>query len=198
VNRLDERIKEAQEASSAGDVSGTEAALAAYSSIVVEAAAGTGADATADATLEVAVTRHVVVLTVMVDSVPGQARGAAEQALTSSTKALDDLDNAGKPSSDRHPATNHTAHNAQGDPDGVVDAADVVPHDPWATNPGSANRTNPGAPAPKSTTQSQKPAKDAHVPPRATPTPPKNANPGNNGQPAETGAHGPAADQARP
>jgi len=198
VNRLDERINEAQEASSAGDASGTEAALAAYSSIVTEAATGSGGDATASATLEVAVTHQVVVLTVMVDSVPPESRGAAEQALTASTKALDDLDNAAKPTSDRHPVTNHTAHNAQVDPEDVVDADDVVPHDPWATNPGSAAHAHPAAPASKPTTQAQKPAKPSHVAPGATPTPPKGDNPDNNGQHAGAGAHGPAADQARP
>lgn len=198
VNRLDERIDEAQEASSAGDVSGTEAALAAYSSIVAEATIGIGGDATAGATLEVAVTRQVVVLTVMVDSVPPESRGAAEQALTSSTKARDDLDNAGKPTSDRHPVTNHTAHNAQGDTDEVVDADDLVPHQPWATNSGSAIDAHPGAPAAKPTTQAQKPARIAHAPVRATPIPPKDENPATTISTPKPTPTGRAAGKARP
>ncbi len=102
VARLEDRLHEAQEASTAGDVTGTEAALSAYSTIVSEAARGSGGDPTASAALEVTVTRHVVVLTLMVDSVPGPARSAAEGALSSSTMALDDLDGAGKQTSDRH------------------------------------------------------------------------------------------------
>lgn len=183
VNRLDERIAEAQEASSEHDVSGTEAALTAYASIVAEATDGSRGDPTAGATLEVAVTHHVVVLTVMVDSVPPQARGAVEQALTSSTKALNDLDDAGKPSSDQHPATPQVVHSAD-DPGEVVDAGDIPAHDPWATNPGSANPVHPGAPAAKPTTEANKPAKAAHDSPRATahptpsPAPAKDSKPG--------------------
>ncbi|MEA2619422.1 MAG: hypothetical protein QOC97_195, partial [Chloroflexota bacterium] len=44
IGRLQERLDEAQRASSAGDVFGTEAALAAYSTIVVEAANGSDGD----------------------------------------------------------------------------------------------------------------------------------------------------------
>jgi hypothetical protein len=190
VNRLDQRIHEAQDASSASDASGAEAALAAYSSIVVEATTGSGGDPTADATLEVAVTRHIVVLTVLVDSVPPQARQAVEQALTSSTKALDDLDKASKPISDQHPATDHSGHSGPGDTD--VDADDVVAHGPWATNPGSANHAHPGAPAAKPTSVAHKPAKVAHASPRSTPKPPKVDAPG------DPGVHGHDADRASP
>jgi hypothetical protein len=198
VNRLDRRIDEAQEASSARDVSGTEAALAAYSSIVAEATTGSGGDATASATLEVAVTRHVVVLTVMVESVPPLARQAAEQALTSSTKALDDLDKAAKPTSDRYPANPHVVHSAAGDSDDLVDTDEVGAHDQWATNPASTNRTHPGAPVAKPTTEAHQPAKGAHDSPRPTPKPPKDDNPGNNDEHAEAGGQARATDQARP
>ena len=91
VARLEDRLDEAQRASTAGDVSGTQAALAAYSTIVVEAAKGSAGDPAASAAIEANVTRHVAVLTLMVDSVPVPARAAAEQALTSSAQALDDL-----------------------------------------------------------------------------------------------------------
>ena len=91
VARLEDRLDEAQRASTAGDVSGTQAALAAYSTIVVEAAKGSAGDPAASAAIEANVTRHVAVLTLMVDSVPVPARAAAEQALTSTAQALDDL-----------------------------------------------------------------------------------------------------------
>ena len=98
--RLEQRLDEAQQASSAGDVPATEAALSAYSTIVVEAAKGSQGDPTATAAIEVTVTRHVVILTLMVDSVPAQARASAVQALSSSTMALDDLDGAAPQGSD--------------------------------------------------------------------------------------------------
>ena len=99
ASRLEQRLHEAQQASTAGDVPATEAALSAYSTIVVEAAKGSHGDPTATAAIEVTVTRHVVILTLMVDSVPAQARASAVQALSSSTMALDDLDGAVKQSS---------------------------------------------------------------------------------------------------
>ncbi len=92
VHRLDQRILEAQQASTAGDDGATEAALVAYSRIVAEAALGTDKDPAATATIEITVTRHVVVLTQMVATVPAPVRAAAEAALSSSTVALDDLD----------------------------------------------------------------------------------------------------------
>ena len=92
VSRLEERLDEAEAASNAGDARATEAALAAYSAIVVEAARASVGDANANAAIHVTVTRHVAVLTQMVESVPKPARPAAEVALTSSTTALDDLD----------------------------------------------------------------------------------------------------------
>lgn len=95
AHRLEQRIQEAQQASTAGDGVGTTAALVAYSKIVVEAAKGTDQNTAARATIEVTVTQHVVVLTQMVTSVPPPAREAVRQALTSTTVALDDLTGAG-------------------------------------------------------------------------------------------------------
>ena len=96
INRLDARLQEAQQASSAGDGPAARAALSAYSVIVVEAARGSAGDPTASAAIEVTVTRHVVVLTLMVDSVPPPARDAVKDALSSSAMVLDDLDGAGE------------------------------------------------------------------------------------------------------
>ncbi len=53
------------DASAAGDTAATEAALAAYSTIVVEATSETGGDPTATAALDASVTRHVTVLTAL-------------------------------------------------------------------------------------------------------------------------------------
>ncbi|HEV8403731.1 MAG TPA: hypothetical protein VGQ31_11940 [Candidatus Limnocylindrales bacterium] len=191
--RLDQRIREAQEASSAGDVPGTEAALAAYSSIVIEAAAGSDGDATASAALEVTVSRHVGVLTLMVGSVPTQARSAAEEALASSTTALDDLESAGKHPSDRDPSTTPGIHGTPGDSD------DVVAHDPWATDPVAANHGDAAAPTAKPTPDDHKPDKgapDPHRPP--SPAPPKDGLHINAEEHGDAGAQGPAAGQARP
>jgi len=52
-------------------------------------------DATAAATLKASVTHHVVVVTIMVDSVPAPARAAVQGALSSCTIVLDDLGGSG-------------------------------------------------------------------------------------------------------
>ena len=91
VARLQDRIDEAQQASSDGDGPATEAALDAYSHIVVEAADGSDGNAAAASTIEISVTVHVRVLSGMVDAVPAPARAAVEQALAESTKVLGDL-----------------------------------------------------------------------------------------------------------
>ena len=96
IDRLEARIQEAQQASTAGDGPATRAALSAYSVIVIEAARDSGGDPTASAAIEISVTRHVVVLTLMADTVPPPARDAMQEALSSSAMVLDDLDGAGK------------------------------------------------------------------------------------------------------
>jgi len=90
--RLDARIAEAQQASVAGDSPATEAALAAYAVIVVEAALGTAGDPTAVAALEISVSRHAVVLDELAGTVPAHARVALENALVASSKATRELD----------------------------------------------------------------------------------------------------------
>jgi hypothetical protein len=114
AHRLERRIQEAQQASTAGDGAATEAALVAYSRIVVEAAEGTDRDPAAAAAIALSVTRHVAVLAQMVDSVPAPARAAIEQALSSSTMALDDLDAAGAKSG---------SHGGNGSHDGSANPA---------------------------------------------------------------------------
>jgi hypothetical protein len=92
VARLQARIDEAQQASASGDEPAVEAALLAYSSIVVEAAQGVAGDPVASATIAASVELHLVVLTQIADAEPaGPARAAAVRALTESTKVVDDL-----------------------------------------------------------------------------------------------------------
>ena len=179
--RLDRRLQEAQQASTAGDVPGTEAALAAYSTIVVEATQASVGDQTASAALEVGVTRHVVVLTQLVDTVPIQARGAVTQALSSSQRAIDELDR----SSGGH-ATDPTRSADPGngnDPNGPgVPGIGQPQHTPPAIAPGQTNdgtngpaRGNgkgPTAPPTKS-----KPTEHPTAAPhRPTPSPPSSSS----------------------
>jgi hypothetical protein len=103
IHRLDARIQEAQEASTVGDGPAARAALSAYSVIVIEAARGSGGDPAASAVIEISVTRHIVVLTLMVDSVPPPARDAVQEALSSGTMVLNDLDGAGEQDSRERP-----------------------------------------------------------------------------------------------
>jgi hypothetical protein len=89
--RLQDRLREAQQASSAGDGEAAEAALTAFAAILAEAQQGSSGDAAASAAFEGGVARHVAVLTQLLGTVPATARDAIQHALASSTKILDDL-----------------------------------------------------------------------------------------------------------
>jgi hypothetical protein len=132
-DRLEARLREAQEASTAGDAGGTEAALAAYSTIVVEAVLGSAGDPTASAALEVTVTRQVGVLTLLIGSVPSEAEVAVEHALSSSTKALDDLEAGGTPTSDDQHATDRS--HGEGPIQTMDGATDPAAKDPAVSDP---------------------------------------------------------------
>ncbi|HEY8635975.1 MAG TPA: hypothetical protein VIL81_01825 [Candidatus Limnocylindrales bacterium] len=97
IGRLQDRLDEAERASAAGDVFGTEAALAAYSAIVVEAANGSDGDPAASAAIASSVKDQMATLRLMLKDLPGPARAAAQAALSSSTTALGTL---GGPSRD--------------------------------------------------------------------------------------------------
>ncbi len=97
IGRLQDRLDEAQRASDAGDVFGTEAALAAYSAIVVEAANGSDGDPAASAAIALSIRDQMATLKLMLKDLPGPARAAAQAALSSSTTALGTL---GGPSRD--------------------------------------------------------------------------------------------------
>jgi len=145
VSRLDARLAEAQQASTAGDVPAAEAALSAYSLILVEAAQGSAGDPTANAAIEAALSRHVVVLTALVDSVPVPARSAVQQALASSTKVLDDLDGASLQDSRGSAISDGASRSTR--PDG-----------PKSTGPSKVDKAAAGGTAPE---KSQKPDKSA-------------------------------------
>lgn len=120
MSRLEERLREAQQASRDSNFAAAQAALTAYSAIVEEAESGTGGDPAANAVIEATVTRHVAVLTVLVHSVPAAARAAIEHAIASSSKVLDDLDanGSGNGGNGGQPASGGQPGNA-GDPGGT-------------------------------------------------------------------------------
>jgi len=92
VRRLEARIDEAQQASSAGDGPGTEAALVAYTRIATEAVRNSAGNAAAGAAIGQSVEGNVTVLVQMADSAPSPtARAAAKDALTQSDRILEDL-----------------------------------------------------------------------------------------------------------
>lgn len=94
ITRLEARLQEAQQAYATGDRPAAEAALAAYSVILTEAVQGSAGDPDASAAIESNLTRHVAVLTTLVDSVSAAAQGAIRHALSSSTRVLQELDDA--------------------------------------------------------------------------------------------------------
>ena len=92
VRRLEARIDEAQDASSAGDGPGTEAALVAYTRIATEAVRNTAGNAVASAAIGQSVEGNVIVLVRIADTAPSPtARAAAHDALMQSDRILEDL-----------------------------------------------------------------------------------------------------------
>jgi len=92
VDRLQARIDEAEAAATAGDARGFVAAIDAYAVIVTEAATGTDGDVAAGQLVEATISRHVVILTALLQQVPVAAQDAIEHALAASSSALDDID----------------------------------------------------------------------------------------------------------
>ena len=147
-------------------------------------------------------TRHVVVLTLMVDSVPSQARQAAEQALTSSTMALDDLDKAGK-----HTSKVNGSPQA-GDVEAIATTAKAGHKSPPVAQCGAAADPSISAPAdqgtgaPACSTPTATTLKNpgtAHVQHRPhAPKPPKGKDPVKANGHAGPGPHGRDADRASP
>ena len=137
----------------------------------------------------------------MVDSVPLQARSAVEHAVTSSTMALDDLDRAGKHTSDQsHPTGPAAGGDRSRGGDGAdagdgVDADDAIARDPALGDPADLDaathdRIPSETPASPATTQRDKTAGAGHVE-RRPPTP----KPTNVDDHVNVDEHAPAASQ---
>ena len=90
ISRLDARIPEAQQASTAGDGPAATAALAAYSVIVIEAGRGSGGDRPPAAAIELTVTRHVV-------AHPDGRQRAAARSGRGQARAVDEHDGPRRP-----------------------------------------------------------------------------------------------------
>ena len=189
IERLQARVVEAQQAAAVGDGPAVQAAVVAYASIVAEAAAGTDGDPTATAALEEAVARHVVVLTALLDLVPLQARTAIENALASSTKALDSI-HAGAPpaggsggangANGGNGGTGGDAGNGGGNPGNgggnPGNGGGAVPVGP-VTEPEATSTPKPPKTTPPGHTRTPRPVRtDEHLTP-APPSPPIDESP---------------------
>jgi hypothetical protein len=149
--RLQHRVDEAQQAAAEGDVRGTEAALAAYSAIVAEATAGSAGDPAADAAIELSVEDHLAALTLMLDTVPASALGAAQAALSSSKTAIDAIDGSG-------------GNGGRGIPGALPGSGPTV--SPGPTKPDTGGGAAKPSPSPNNGQPTKSPA-----PPRATTSP---------------------------
>jgi hypothetical protein len=174
LHRLEERLREATEASRTGDANGVMAALAAYGAIMDEASAAAilAGDEVAAAVLQTGVGHNVDVLQALIGDVPEQASlaisRALDAALARSAAAVDRID--------------------ASRPDGGTDGS----NDGGAGQPASGPAAPSNAPAAKPTaaptpTPTPKP-KPTH---EATPKPTKAPNPGQGGE--EQGGEPPSA-----
>jgi hypothetical protein len=142
--RLDRRMAEVQQASADGDAPAAEAALGAYSVIVAEAVVGAAGDPTASATIEISVSRHVVVLTNLAGTVPAQARAAIQDALVSSSKAIDGLDGQSNRGDAGHPSGRDTRRGGPGwDSKGSPRPKPAAQPEPAAGSGGNGTTTVP-------------------------------------------------------
>lgn len=91
IERLDARVVELTEAVASGNENAAAAAAAAYRSIVDEAVLGAAGDGKRQMLLEDALSRHVEVLTALLDKVPSSARGSIENAIGESGKAIEKI-----------------------------------------------------------------------------------------------------------
>jgi len=91
LERLDARVMELAAAVDDGNGPGAAAAAAAYRAIVNEALVGAAGDDGRELQLEVALSRHVGVLTALLDKVPVSARQAIEHAIGASGTAIEEI-----------------------------------------------------------------------------------------------------------
>lgn len=172
VSRLVARISEAQAAMTAGDGPATKAALAAYTSIVAEAARGAGGDATATAAIEASLTRDIALLTGLLDKAPGPARAALEQVLASTAAVLRDLGATGRrPNAGGSIDGDVTKANGSGK-QGVDDWLPGTPGASGGSNPGGLGGGKDGAGVPAQPDNTAKPDKTAKPEKRPGPADP--------------------------
>jgi len=92
IHQIDERVLEIERASQSGDGNAVAAAIAAYRAAVQSALGEVGADADRLTHLKAALGLHVVVLETLADEVPPQALNGITNAIDSSQKAVDRID----------------------------------------------------------------------------------------------------------
>jgi hypothetical protein len=181
VARLEERLREVEQATMDGDGPAVQAALAAYSAIVAEAEQASDGDAAASAAIGASVARHLGVLAGLVGSVPVSARAALEHALASSTKALDDFGSTGGAGSGGETGRPANGNGSVGGPptkSGHPDGPATTPQ-PAKPTPSPTPSPRPEKPAP--TSQPARPDKSA-----APVKPGSTADPsGHNGPPSD-------------
>jgi hypothetical protein len=154
LGRLADRLAEAADASTRGDVAGVSAALTAYDAIMTDAASRTAAahDAVATAAMEAGLARNLVVLRALADRLPAQATpaiGAAiDRAIIRSDAAVDAVTETGGSPGDRgshgNDGTNAGDTNrGGGDPAASARTTDATPTGtPKPSKPPAAKPTN--------------------------------------------------------
>lgn len=171
LDRLSARLREATEATAAGDGDGAAAALAAYAAIVDEASshAIVAGDSVASAAIQAGIARNVTVLEALAERLPPTAAAAVTRALgraiEHSSNAMNDLDHAG---------TNSGGGNDGGEP---------------GSNPGGGGDQPDGAGepgGPPAATDKPDPTKKPEPPAPKTPKPdPEKTPPGGNNRPTD-------------
>jgi len=105
LERLQERLEEAEEAGKSGNGPAVKAALEAYRAQAEAAIAAAGDDPTREQRVELMLGKHTVVLSTLVGLLPEQASETLTRVLLENTRALDKLhEDIGKPSDPGKPA----------------------------------------------------------------------------------------------
>lgn len=105
LERLQERLQEAEQASKSGNGPAVRAALEAYRAQADAAIAAAGDDLTREQRLELLLGKHRVVLSTLAGMLPEQASEALTRVLAENTRALDKLhEDTGKPTDPGKPA----------------------------------------------------------------------------------------------
>lgn len=139
IHQIDERVLEVERATQSGDANAVAAAVAAYREAVQAALNEVGSDGDRLAHLRAALGLHVVVLETLASEVPAEAVNGIDNAIQSSQKAVDRIDQT-KPT---HP------NNGKPGPGVAPAATDKPGHTPPATTAPAATQSHPtsGPPA---------------------------------------------------